>query len=125
MVEKSIAEISDRGRLYQLRRAAPRLIWSPRSDISAINRSTMRHPVYPEILATFLIWRFGSQDQNRQISITKFTQTYLLCFVLAVQLPNLIFANIKLQPDLAQIAKFNDRQYFQIYGIIYSMVKQP
>ena len=73
--------------------------------------------VYLEILATFLIWRFGVQDQNRQISITKFTKTYLLCFVLAVQLPNLIFANIKIQPDLAQIAKFNDRQYFRIYGM--------
>ena len=31
------------------------------------------HTVYPEILVTFLIWRFGGQDQNRQISITKFT----------------------------------------------------
>ena len=30
------------------------------------------HTVYPEILATFLIWRFGGEDQNRQISITKF-----------------------------------------------------
>ena len=28
--------------------------------------------IYPEILATFLIWQFGDQDQNRQISITKF-----------------------------------------------------
>ena len=27
------------------------------------------------------------------------------------------FANILLQPDLAQIAKYNDHQYFQIYGI--------
>ena len=25
------------------------------------------HTVYPEILATFLIWWFGVQDQNRQI----------------------------------------------------------
>ena len=44
-------------------------------------------------------------------------KTYLLCFVLAVQPANLIFANIELQPDLARIAKFNDRQYFRIYGI--------
>ena len=29
--------------------------------------------VYPEILATLLTWRFAGQDQNRQISITKFT----------------------------------------------------
>ena len=33
-----------------------------------------------------------------------------------MQLLNLIFANILLQPDLVQIAKFNDRQYFRIYG---------
>ena len=34
-----------------------------------------------------------------------------------MQPPNITFANIKLQPDLAQIAKFNDRQYFRIYGM--------
>ena len=28
-----------------------------------------------------------------------------------------IFRQFLLQPDLAQIAKFNDRQYFRIYGI--------
>ena len=33
-----------------------------------------------------------------------------------MQLSNLISTNIKLQPDLAQIAKFNDCQYFRIYG---------
>ena len=69
------------------------------------------HTIYPEILAIFLIWWFGGQDQNCQIYITKFAYTNLLCFVLAVQLPNLISANIKLQPDLVQISKFNDRQY--------------
>ena len=34
-----------------------------------------------------------------------------------MQLPNLISTNIKVQPDLVQIAKFNDCQYFRIYGI--------
>ena len=77
----------------------------------------MRNSIYPEILATLLIWQFGGQDQNRQIYITKFTQAYLLCFVLAVQLPNSTFANILLQPDLAQIAKFNHCQYFRIDGV--------
>ena len=34
--------------------------------------SITNYTVHPEILATFLIWRFGGQDQNCQISITKF-----------------------------------------------------
>ena len=80
-------------------------------------RNSSDHTVYPEILATFLIWRFGGQYQNHQICINLLT----ICFVLAVQPPNLISANIKVQPDLVQIVKFNDRQYFRIYGILYAV----
>ena len=38
--------------------------------------------------------------------------------------PNLISSNIKLQPDLALMAKCNDRQYIQICGItkVYDVV---
>ena len=60
---------------------------------------------------TFLIWWFGSQDQDYQISVpcpccatAKFNST-----------------NIELQPDLAQIVKFNDGQYFQIYSMYFCM----
>ena len=52
-----------------------------------------------------------------RVKIAKFLSTgQLLCSVLAVQPPSLISANIRLQPDLAQIIKSNDRQYFQMYG---------
>jgi hypothetical protein len=41
-----------------------------------------------------------------------------------MELPNLISSNIKLQPDLALMAKCNDRQYIQICGItkVYDVV---
>ena len=87
---------------------------------SICHRIVTYSTVYPEILATFsIIWQFGAQDQNRQIPITKFTYTYLLCFVLAVQPPNLKSVNIKLQPDRSCTrAKFNDHQYFWIQYLV-------
>ena len=39
-------KILTRGRLYQLRRIAPRLIYSPRVDIFAINLLTIRYTLY-------------------------------------------------------------------------------
>ena len=82
-----------------------------------INTHTYRTYVYLEILATFLIWRLAVR-----IKIAKFLSpivrswTCLIYSLLAVQLPKLISANILLQTDLTQIAKFNDDQYFQIYS---------
>ena len=68
------------------------------TDNTCHNLATINHTVqrfahlglFRYTLVTFLIWPFGSQDQNRQIYITKFAWTYSLCFVLAVQPPNLI-----------------------------------
>ena len=57
--------------------------------------------VYPEILATFLIWRFGSQDQNHQIYIDLLTILSPCCATTKINYslilhksPNLMIANI-------------------------------
>ena len=75
------------------------------------------YTVYPEILATSLIWWFGVHDQNCQNSyhqtyISLLTMFFPCCTIVKFKL---IFSNILLQPDLVQIAKFNDHQYFRIY----------
>ena len=42
--------------------------------VCVLHVSTLVVPyTYLEILVTFLIWWFGSQDQNGQVSVTKFT----------------------------------------------------
>ena len=74
--------------------------------------------VYPETLATCLIWRFGghagSESPNfyHQMYIDLLTML-CPCFSTA----NLISAGMKLQPDLVEITNLNDRKYFQIYSI--------
>ena len=76
------------------------------------------HTVYAEILQTFLIWQFGSQDPNRQILSSNSHRPVLTMLCPCCAMPSLISANVKLQPDLAQITKFSGCQCFRIYGML-------
>ena len=60
------------------------------------------------------IWKYC--QNYHQIYIDLLT---MLCPCFAIAKKIVILANIiKLQPDLAQITRFNDSQYFRIYGIL-------
>ena len=56
-----------------------------------------------------VVWRPGSKSPN--LHRPTYYALSLLCNC------QIYFANIKLQPDLVHIAKFNDRQYFWMYGL--------
>ena len=64
-----------------------------------------------------MIWRSGSKSPNLYHHANLHRPTYYALSLLHVQPPNLISIDIKFQPDLVQIARFNDRQYFRIYGM--------
>ena len=49
------------------------ILCSVSSGVHTYVHTSYVRTVYLEILVTFLIWGFGVQDQNCQISITKFT----------------------------------------------------
>ena len=73
--------------------------------------TAIQHTIYyPEMWVTFLIWWLDGQDQNRQFVSPNSHRPTMLC-------PCCAPVNMKLQPDIAQIAKLNDRQYFRIHGI--------
>ena len=60
------------------------------------------------------VWRSGSKSPNfyHQIHINLLTMLCPCCTTAKFN-----FRQFLLQPDLAQIAKFNDRLYFRIYSI--------
>ena len=78
------------------------------------------HTIYPEILVTFLIWGLAVRIKIANfLSPNSYKPTYYaLSLLCSCQI--FIFTSILLQSNVAQIAKFTDRQYFRISGTTYA-----